>query len=219
MKKAPISLLLGLSGIVITVILYFLILRNSLAEVICLISLFCVILAELFTTGLAYFSNCSPRKTASVFVSALMIPFAVILSIVYIVNFPEGYVNYILIYILGLIIINAIAIVLFTFDASRNRENATVQNNKNSMLYLRNTIKCIMADPAAKNYLKELNAIEEMLHFTNDSIIAEQDAIILASINTIKQNISNPNFNTIEALSNLKVIINERNIMHNLSKR
>lgn len=93
MKKTAVSLLLGIASIIVTILLYFLILGNVLLEIICFMTLIGVVVAEILTMLFAFFSKGSPRKVAAAVISGLMIPFSIILSIVYIVCFPEGYIT------------------------------------------------------------------------------------------------------------------------------
>lgn len=213
MKKTPISLIIGGASILVTILLYFIILGNKLAETICLITLIGVIVAEVIATVFAYVSNGDPRKIASAAISVLLVPASIILSIVYIVNFPTGYITYVGLYAVCLIIIIAISAVFFSFSSKRTSEDKTYQKAKANMLTLRKTVQCIMVDPSAAPYKNDLNALEEKLHFSNDNVIAAQDEAIYNMLVELQNNISNPQFDVKSCLSKINYTIDTRNII------
>lgn len=213
MKKVSSALLCGIAAIVITIILYFVILGNIFLEAIHLITLIAIILAEAATTAYAFFSKGAPRKVAAAVVSAVLIPYAVILSVVYIINFPDGYVNYLLWYFGGAVIVNALALILTSFDSGKQAEDARFQAARNHILEMRKIVKCIMADPAARSYEKRLRALEEKLHFTNDGVFFSEDADIRATLVQIQENIADPEFDADALLTKAEKAIDRRTIM------
>lgn len=213
MKKIPISLLCGFAAIVVTVLLYIILLPNIFLRGMCLLTLGGVIVAEIVVTAFAYFSNGDPRKVASAVVSAFLIPYAVVLSFVYIIHFPCGYGTYMAWYFAGLLVVSVLAVILSSFSGRKEEENATLQNAKQHMMALRNLVKCIMANPSSAPYHKELVAIEEKLHFTNDSVISPQDAVIESLLTEILRDISNPEADISAMLTNVNQVIDTRTIM------
>lgn len=213
MKKMPISLLCGFAAIVITVLLYIILLPNIFLRGICLLTLGGVIVAEIVVTALAYLSNGDPRKVASAVIASFLIPYAAVLSFVYIFHFPCGYGTYIAWYLVGLLVVGVLAVILSSFSGRKEQENADLQNAKQHMLALRNLVKCIMANPASAPYRKELAAIEEKLHFTNDSVIAPQDAMIESLLTDVLRDISDSKADIPAMLANLNQVIDTRTIM------
>lgn len=213
MKKTPITLLIGFAVIVITTVLYGLFLDDTFFEAISLITLIGVILAELVTTVLAYCCEGRPRKVAATIVSAVMIPISVILSVVYIVNFPYGYGKYCGLYFVIFVIVMIIAAVLFFFDASKKEENQQLQDAKGNMLTMRKLVKAIMVNPAAKPYEAKLYALEEKLHFSNDSVITNQDQTIYNMIVFLQNSISMPGFDADAYIDGICNAVDTRNIM------
>ena len=213
MKKLPISLLCGFVAIVVTVLLYIILLPNLFLRGMCLVTLGGVVLAEMIVSAFAYLSKGEPRKVASAVVSSFLIPYAVALSFVYIVHFPCGYGTYVAWYFAGVLVVGAVAVILSSFGSRKEEENATLQNAKQHMLALRNLVKCIMANPASAPYHKELVAIEEKLHFINDSVIASQDAMIESLLTEILRDIANPEADIPAKLANLNQVIDIRTVM------
>lgn len=215
MRKVPISLLCGAASILLTIILYFIVLGNIFAEIIFFLTLIGVIVAEVVTTLLAWCAKGNPRRVAAAVASALMIPFSVVLSIVYIVNFPEGYVTYIEWYFVAYIVIGIISAILFNFDSKRKEQNQVLQEAKNNILNMRKIVKIIMSDPDAQKYKEKLNEIEEKLHFSNDSVISENDEKIYNMLTELKENIANSEYDITKAMTDICFAIDQRNILIN----
>ncbi len=213
MKKAPISLIVGGASILVTILLYFVILGNRLSQTICLITLIGVVLAEVLATVFAYISNGDPRKVAAATVSVFLVPISVVLSIVYIVNFPTGYLTYTGIYMVCSIIVVAIAAVLSSFSSQKNAENNELQNAKANMLALREIVHAIMIEPAAKQYKVDLSKLEEKLHFSKDNVVTTQDETIYSLLLELQNNIGNPAFDVKAAINKLNYTIDRRNIL------
>lgn len=213
MKKASFSLIGGIGAILVTVILYFVILGNVLLETICLITLLGVILAEAVTTILAYLAASNPRKVTAAIVSAIMIPIAIILSVVYIIAFPFGYVTYISLYAVAFIIVMVITAIFYSFSAKRDNTNDALQNAKNNILYMRKLIKLIKSNPAASQYEVKLNKLDEKLHYSNDAVITQQDEQITNMLVQLNSNISVPGFDVDSALTEIEKVIDARAIL------
>ena len=213
MKRVSAVLLSGLIVMALTVVLYFTILDNVVLEIIHFVSLAAILLAEAVTTVYFYFANSSPRQIAAAVVTGLMVPFSVVLSIVYIVNFPQGYVKYIGLYCAAMLLANLIAFVLARFDINKSEEKEALQAGKSNMLKLRKLVMCILADPAAKPYEDKLRSLEEKLHFSNDSVIAAEDEAICLELLQLQEKIADPEFDCEQALEKLEKLIDRRKIM------
>ena len=213
MKKFSAVLLCGLMAMLLTVVLYFTILGNTLLTAIHFISLAAILLAEAVTTAYIYFAKGSPRRIAAAVVSGIMIPFATVLSVVYIVNFPEGYGTYIGWYCAGTLVVNLLGFILARIDSNKSDENATVQNAKSNMLNLRKLVMCILADPAAKPYEDKLRSLEEKLHFSNDCVIAAEDENIRLMLLQLQENVADPEFDCEQMLQKIEKTIDRRKIM------
>lgn len=213
MKKFPAVVLCGLAVMVLTTVLYFTILGNTLLTVIHFISLTGILLAEGITTVYAWLAKGNARRIAAAFVSGFMIPFAAVLSFVYIVSFPKGYATYAGWYCVGTLIVNVLCFILIRFDSNKSRENDDFQTAKSNMLNLRKLVMCILADPAAKPYENRLRSLEEKLHFTNDSVIAAEDERIRLLLQQLQDGIADPDFDCEQQLQKLEKTVDQRNIM------
>ena len=213
MKKFPAVVICGIAAMVLTIILYFTILGNVILAAIHFISLVAILIAEGITTFYAAQIGGSPRRLAATVVSAVMIPVSLLLSAVYIVNFPEGYGSYMGWYLSGTLIVNILAYVLMHFDTKRTAENDRFQHARDNMMAMRKRVRCIMADPAAKPYAQKLRALEEKLHFTNDAVIVAEDETIARMLMKLQSNIANPEFDTNQLLTELEQTIDMRDIM------
>ena len=213
MKKVPISLLCGTAAIIVTILLYFVLLSNVVLQAIHLITLVGVIVAEAITTAFAYLSKGSPRKVAAAIVSAVTVPISIALSVVYIVAFPKGYVTYILMYFVLVILVNVLAAIIYNFESKKVEESVAFENAKQNMLYMRKIVKSISVNPAAAEYKNDLDKLEEKLHFSNDSIISAEDNVIGNMLLELRDNIENSEYDVAGAMTNISKKIDERNIM------
>lgn len=213
MKKFPAVLVCGIAAILLTIVLYFTILSNVLLQAIHFIALVAIVLAEGITTVYAWKAKGSPRKVAAAIVTGLMIPFSMILSVVYIVNFPMGYGAYIGWYLGGMILVNLIAFILAQFDSRKIEEDSNLQEAKNNMLELRKLMKSIMADADVQPYTAQLRMLEEKLHFGNDSVIVAEDNNIRLLLLQLQENISDPEFDAAQMIKKLEKTIDARSIV------
>lgn len=215
MKKSFMSILCGIGAILVTIIMYFIILGNIFTEIICFVTLMGVILAELIVTLLAHFSNGTPGKVSCAIVAGIMIPISIILSAVYIVNFPYGYGSYLGLYFAILIVLMIIITIIWNFSNVIKERDAGFQNSKQHMINMRKLVKCIMLEPKAEKYHRELNDIEEKLHFTNDSVTPEIDSEISDMLSDLLNNINNEEYNVEESIRSITKKVDFRNIMLN----
>ncbi|MBR5528925.1 MAG: hypothetical protein IKU57_00460 [Oscillospiraceae bacterium] len=213
MKKFPISVLCGLAAVALTIILFFIILSDTVLEAIHYISLVSIVVTEIITTVYAFLASGNPRKVAAAGLSVVAIPYAIVLSVIYIANYPESYGTYFGWYLAGLVVVNLICLVLVSFNASKQAEQDTLQNAKSNMLQMRKLTKCIMEEPAAQNYMEQLRAIEEELHYTNDSVILPEDERIRDMLLHLQLKIADPAFDTADYLQQIQKAARQRAIM------
>ncbi len=206
------SIIGGIASIVITIVLYLAILGDSFLEAMCLITLFGVVLAEGVAACLFYMSKGDPRKLTAAISAAVMVPIAVILSLVYIVNFPEGYLTYFAFYIVAFIALLTVGSFLWNFSNKRKQEDDVVQSAKANMLEMRKLVKCVMVKPGAQKFKKELTALEEKLHFSNDCVVTEKDAEIRQMLIILDDNIDNAQFDAADYIKSIAAEIDRRNI-------
>lgn len=212
MKKVPISILCGVIAILVSIISYFVILGNIFAQIICFISLVGLVFAETVVTALAYFSKGEPRKIAAAIMASFMIPISILLSIVYIVNFPKGYGSYLGCYFSAFAIVLVICAIIWKFSDNRKDDSDALQNSKTNMLGLRKLVKCVMLKQNANKFKKELNEIEEKLHFSNDAVITAMDDSIRQMLIDLDNNIDNEDFDVVEHIKVISNEIDRRNI-------
>jgi hypothetical protein len=213
MKKGITVLACGLAAILLTVVMYLITVGTGVWGMIHFLSLFCVILAECVTTIYGWIAQGSPRKLAAAVFSGIMIPFAIALSVVYVVNFPCGYWTYLGWYFAATIVVNTICLLLFFFDSRKREENDSVQAAKGNMLMLRKLVKSIMVIPAAQPYQEELRALEEKLHFSNDCVVCAEDEKIQLLLAQLQEKIQNEDDDCRELLEKIHLLAEQRRIM------
>ena len=212
MKKFPVSLLGGVALILVTVILFFVFLADTDLEAIHFISLGAILLAEGVTLGYSATTKGDPRRVAAAGVSVIMIPVALVLSIIYMNEYPEEYGTYFGWYFAATILVNAICLVLY-FQGAKSKADTSFQNAKANMLNLRKMVKCIMLEPAAKPYDARLRALEEDLHFSNDTVIVQEDARIRQLLAQLQTQITDPQCDVDGLLTQIGKAVQTRKIM------
>lgn len=212
MKKLPVAAVCGISLMVVTILLYFAFLSNILLQAIHVICLFAILLSEGITTGYACFIHGNPRKLAATVISAGMIPVSVILSFIYVVNFPLGYFTYMGLFLAATLVVNTIAFIVLRFNEHKEIEHASFQDAKAFNMKLRKLVQCIMAEPAAADLRDRLRALEEDLHFCDNSKIYEADQDLYQLLLTLQQNIADPDFSATETLASIEQTLRSRNV-------
>jgi len=215
MKKIPGSLIAGLALIAVTLLLFFTFtaIADTTLEAIHILGLCFILLSEGITTAYACFSKESPRRKAAVLVSAVMIPGSCFMTFIYSTLFPDSITTFVLLHCVGLIITNLFAYYLMSFDIARGHEDKQLQDAKGNMLMLRKMVKCVMADPAAAPYEARLMALEEELHFSNDSVITASDATIRQMLLQLQQNIADPTYDVDAQITQIEKAVQTRKIL------
>ena len=212
MKKMPISILCGIVAIFVTIISYFTIIGNIFTQIICFITLVGVVIAEAVVTILAYLSKGEPRKVAATILTSVMVPISIFFSLVYITNFPKGYGTYLGCYLSAFAVILVISSIIWKFADNRTNDNAELQKAKSNMLELRKLVKCVSLKENARKFKKELDVIEEKLHFSNDAVISEMDINIRQMLIELDDNIDNEGFDSAEQIKKISSEIDRRNV-------
>lgn len=212
MRKKATPLIIGIATILVTILLYFTIFNNVVLGAIHFISLVAIVLSEIIATAYAYGIGDSPRRLAAVVIVAAMVPVSIALSAIYILCFPLGYATYIALFVVGQIVVNALAFILLHVDWTRERDNNQLQDAKENMRMLRAVVKGIMSDPAAKPYAGRLRALEEELHFSNDAVILQEDADIHQQLLELRDNIAVDGYDVEGKLAKIEKAVKMRKI-------
>ena len=213
MKKLLTGVVGGVLMIIVTLLFSVIILKDAELEAMHFVALGGIIFAELCWTGIVYYARNNPRRMAATGTSIITVVFSILLAIIYINAFSDAFLTYFCWYFIGVIVLNAVAIALFIFDAKRTSESKELANAKENILNMRKVVKLIMTIPAAADYEKELEALEDKLHFSNDSIVCESDSAIMNMLLGLKTNIGTPGFDTNTAIENINSAIDRINIL------
>lgn len=213
MKKSPIVLVCGLAAILLTVILFLIIAGNPFETTMSAICLSAIVLSEGITTAYLWCINGNPRKLAAAVVSFVMIPYSVILSVLYLANCSERYDTFIGWYCAVAIVVNVLCLILIGFDSKKSGADTRVQEAKTNMNELRKILKCILADPGAQAYVEQLKVLEEKLDYSRDYVVTTEDARIRMMLLQLQERISDPNFDGKPMIQQIQKSIDTRNIM------
>lgn len=215
MKKPLGALIAGLALIAVTLLLFFTIatIADTTLETIHILGLSFILLSEVITMLYGAFAKDSPRRKAAVLVSSAMIPGSVFMTFIYSVLFPDSITVFVLLHCIGFIVCNLFAYYLMSFDVARGKEDKQVQDAKGNMLMLRKMVKVVMADPAAAPYEARLMALEEELHFSNDSVITASDNTIRQMLLMLQQNIADPTYDVEGQITRIEKAVQTRKIL------
>lgn len=213
MKKSPVVLICGLAAILLTVVLFLIIVGNPFDATMSVLALAAILLAEVISTAYIWCIKGSPRKLAAAVVSCVMTPYAVILSAIYLADCSERYDTFVGWYCVGTIVVNAICLILASFDSRKTGEDNRIQNAKGSMNDLRKIVKCILVDPAAQAYSAQLAVLEEKLEYSRDYVITAEDERIRMMLLQLQERIADPNFDSKQMIAQIEKAIDKRNIM------
>lgn len=213
MKKIPAALIVGLAVIAVTLLLFFAILSESSIETMHILGICAIVLAEAVSTAYACFAKGNPRRVAAVVISAITIPVAVYMTVLFCANFYDKYLVFVLLFCVALIAANAVAYLLLNFDSAAKKENQELQDAKGNMMMLRKLVKCVMADPAAAPYEARLMALEDDLRFSGDNVIASNDGSIRQMLLQLQEGIADPAFETEAHLEKLEKAVQMRKIL------
>lgn len=215
MKKFPNALIGGIALIAVTLLLFFTLVTvtDTTLEAIHIVGLSFILVSEGITTAYACFAMGSPRRKAAVLLSAVMIPGSVFMTFVYSVLFPDSITAFVLLHCVGFILTNLAAFYLMSFDAVSSKDNQQLQDAKGNMLMLRKMVKVVMAEPAAAPYEARLMALEEELHFSNDSVISPNDGNIRQMLLQLQQGVADPTYDVEGQLAQIEKAVQTRKIL------
>ena len=214
MKKCSVALLYSLVAVAVTVILFFLILVDVDKVAMHYLALSGVVLAELITAAYAVMSQGKPRAVAATTVSAVMIPLAVVLGLIYVANFEDEIGTFLGWYVALTLLVNVTALALLMIDSAKARENAPAQAARGNAEVLRKLIQCVLLEPGSKFYQARLRAMDDQLHFTLGNRYTAEDEAIRQMLIQLQTGINGPADQVEAQLAALEKAIQRRAIMN-----
>lgn len=183
MKKMNIgSWIVGLIITAATAAVYLMSVHEMLDVAMCWICFGVILVLELVTTALFASAGDDPRMVARGTAFLLETVAVILISVVYILFFPDSYYGY-GIFVVSLTALSAVAAVILTRSyASTTRAQAQVQNAKGNMRRCRSVVNLMLTTPGAEQYRGQLQALDEQMRFSNDSVITEVDDAIFAQL-------------------------------------
>lgn len=212
-KKKKYGLLIGAVVIATTIALYALIVDNMFKVPMAYISLAVLVLSEIIAT-LAFVCFADTRK--SIFTSVVFSAHALlllVLSIIYTNVFPLAYVGFTVVYIISLVVCVLFTLFLCALIAPTEKVNREFKAAKISMLELRTSVLALKSTENGRNYRKELEALEENLRFTDDSVTDAMDEIIKNQINELSVRINDSEYDVKKSIDAINCTIEQRNFV------
>lgn len=218
MKKFPIALISGIALMIVTGLAFFMILQDASLKLIHFLAIGGVILSELIATIYAASSQGRPRKVAAASVSAIAVPASIVLAYIYLKYNPKAVVSFVCWYSAVLVLVNALAVILLGLDGDKKTQNVQLQDAKGNMLRLRQQVQSIAAIKASQPYAARLQKLDEDLRFSNDAVIAAEDASIDQLLAQLQSCIINQNSDVEMTLTQLEQLVQRRTIQNRYSK-
>ena len=81
------------------------------------------------------------------------------------------------------------------------------------MLELRKIVKCIMLQANSDKFSKELEELEEKLHFSNDAVVCEDDVVIRQMLLDLENGISDESYDAEGQIKAISLKIDRRNVL------
>lgn len=208
MNKSKYGFISGILVIVTTIILYTLLVENFFKIPMAYITLVSVLVSEAIATVALFFAN-GYKSTiiASVFGAHALV--LIVISIFYINIFPFAFIGFSVVYLLSLVA----AILPILWILQLRPSSKEFQNAKINMSKIRALVNSMINSDVCKAYREELKKLDENLRFSDDSVVDEMDKEIEAKITMLSERVSDPDFDVLNAISDINNVIKQRNFV------
>ncbi len=185
-KSKNVALICGGTSVAVTVIFYLLTFDNIFTVPMRWVSLMFLILAEMIGTIKAFATKRTIFGVANIVTSIFHVIIVLIVSIVFVNIFPFLIKKYILLNILALCVLLVVDVMVLFF-AKRVVINNNKLNESQSVLLLcvqKATSLCI--EFAETDYKKDLEEIVELLKYSDNSCLSQDEESIMAKLNEVQ---------------------------------
>ena len=183
------------------------------------ISLMCLLFAECIGTCKALFVKHSIINQTSIFTSLAHLGVVLALSIIFVNIFPFAIKTYILLNVLALCVLAAIDIIILFFGNSTASKNKKLSQSQSVMNACYNKAQGLVATYGKGDYNKELVNISEMIKYSDNSELTDDEATIMNKLEELETQLKD-NADTIPSLiTEIEDVIKLRSIKVKSAKR
>ena len=220
MKNSKLTTLIcGLIAIVATVIFYLLTFDNIFTIPMRWVSLMFLLITECIGTLKALFVQKNIITQASVFTSGAHLVAVLILSIVFVNFFPLALKIYILLNILMLCALAAFDLFLLHFGKNMSASNKKLKQSQSAMDACYAKAQGLVAVYGQSMYKDDLVAITELIKYSDNSELTDDEATILAKLGELEAQLKDGGESVPDLIIEIKNVINLRSIKMKSLKR
>lgn len=214
-----IALICGATSIVATIIFYLLTLENIFTVPMRWISLLFLIFAEGIGTAKALCIKKSIFGIANIITSLFHLGIVLAMSIIFVNIFPLLIKIYILLNLLVLGIMLAVDIIIIYFSESIRAKNKVLAENQAVVDRLYTKASALAIEYAQSSYHEDLNEICEMLRYSDNSTLSNDEDNILEKIEELRKLLSDDGEILPQKIADIKKSIELRSIKMKSIKR
>ena len=220
MKNSKLTTLIcGLIAIAATVIFYLLTFDNIFTIPMRWVSLMFLLITECIGTLKALFVQKNIITQASVFTSGAHLVAVLILSIVFVNFFPLALKIYILLNILMLCALAAVDLFLLHFGKNMSASNKKLKQSQSAMDACYAKAQGLVAVYGQSMYKDDLVAITELIKYSDNSELTDDEATILAKLGELEAQLKDGGESVPDLIIEIKNVINLRSIKMKSLKR
>ena len=214
-----IALICGGTSIAATIIFYLMTFDNIFTIPMRWISLMFLI----FTEGIGTIKALNIKKSifgvSNIITSLFHLGIVLVMSIIFVNIFPLFIKTYILLNVLALCILLVVDVVIIYFDDYVSSKNKVLSENQLVIESLYTKAKELSIEYKETVYKKDLDEISEMLQYSDNSTLSDDEIAILNKLEELQEMLSNDDENIQQKITDVKNAVKLRAIKVKNSKR
>lgn len=218
-NSKAITLICGATSIVATIIFYLLTFDNIFTIPMRWVSLVFLLIAEIIGTVKALSIKKSIFGVANITVSLFHLVIVLVLSIIFVNIFPFSIKSYILLNLLALGIMLAVDVIIIYFGGYIGNKNKTLAENQAVINGLYTKAESLAIEYKQSNYSKDLDEISEMLKYSDNSALSNDEIAILNELEELQKLLSADDDGISQKISDIKNTIKLRSLKVQGAKR
>ena len=207
--------ILSIVVMVATLGIFLLLCRNILDTGMCWYTLAIIMLSEGFLSAFWISFKRVPERFAAFLVSATQTLANLLVSIIFLLVFPESYIGYTVFVILSILAL----FVLAFFLLNNSKEAQKMESSKDFFFKCRLAVNALANSPNGESYRAELLKLEENLRFCNDGLVIDGDHQIYESICELKTKIDCEGNGVLESIKDIENMVRQHDMILKNSRR
>lgn len=218
-KSKSIALICGTVSIAVTVIFYLLIFDNILTIPMRWLSLLFLVLAETIGTIKALSVKRTIFGVSNIATSIIHIIVVLLISIIFVNIFPLLIKKYILLNILSLCVLLVVDVIILFFNNRITSQNTKLSESQSVMGSCVEKASSLCVEFNDTDYKKDLEDIVELLKYSDNSCLLQDETIIMNKLNDVQLLLKNGGEEITEKIVEIKNDIKLRSIKVTSTKR